>query len=61
MPSPLQDEDPKSISQRAKITEIYILHVLPRVGEWEYAREFAQFSPDIDEEQKEVSRIIADG
>lgn len=50
----LQDEDPKSMLQRQKITEIYILHVLPRVGEWDYAKEFTQFSPDIDEEQKEV-------
>ncbi|TGZ80921.1 hypothetical protein EX30DRAFT_371938 [Ascodesmis nigricans] len=50
----LQDEDPKSMLQRQKITEIYILHVLPRVGEWEYAKEFAQFSPDIDEDQKEA-------
>jgi hypothetical protein len=49
-----QDEDPKSMLQRSKITEIYVLHVLPRVGEWEYAREFVQMSPDIDEDQKEV-------
>jgi hypothetical protein len=54
-PSPLsQDEDPKSMLQRSKITEIYVLHVLPRVEEWEYAREFAQMSPDIDDEQREV-------
>ncbi|KAI5779684.1 hypothetical protein EDC01DRAFT_621019 [Geopyxis carbonaria] len=47
------EEDSKSVLQRVKLTEIYILHVLPRVGEWEYAREFTQLSPDIDEEQKE--------
>lgn len=54
MPSLHETEDPKSILQRQKISEIYILHVLPRVGEWEYAKEFTQFSPDIDEEQKEA-------
>lgn len=54
MPSLHETEDPKSILQRQKISEIYILHVLPRVGEWEYAKEFTQFSPDIDEEQKDV-------
>jgi hypothetical protein len=49
-----QEEDPKSALQRARITEIYVLHVLPRVGEWEYAREFTQMSPDIGAEEKEV-------
>lgn len=48
------EEDSKSVLQRVKLSELYILHVLPRVGEWEYAREFTQLSPDIDEEQKEV-------
>jgi hypothetical protein len=48
------DEDPKSMIQRHKITEIYILHVLPAERLWDYAREFTRFSPDIDEEQKEV-------
>ena len=55
MPGPIKQEDPKAVGRRAKITEIYILHVLPRIGEWEYAKEFTQFSPEIDEEQKEVS------
>lgn len=41
--------------QRSKIAEIYILHVLPRMGDWAYAREFAEMSPDIDDEQREVS------
>lgn len=54
MPGPMAQEDPKATLHRTEITEIYILHVLPRVGEWEYAKEFAQFSPEIDEEQKEV-------
>ncbi|KAF8241906.1 hypothetical protein K440DRAFT_591510, partial [Wilcoxina mikolae CBS 423.85] len=46
-------EDPHSSLQRSHITEIYVLHVLPRVGQWEYAREFTQMSPDIDEDQRE--------
>ncbi|KAG0643555.1 hypothetical protein HOY80DRAFT_1007377 [Tuber brumale] len=48
------DDDPKAVSQRVKLMELYILHVLPRVGDWEYAREFTQMSPDLDEEQKEA-------
>lgn len=48
------DEDVKSVMQRQMIAEIYILHVLPRTGEWEYAREFTMMSPDIDVEMKEV-------
>ncbi|KAI5821014.1 hypothetical protein BZA77DRAFT_257233 [Pyronema omphalodes] len=47
------DEDVKSVMQRQMIAEIYILHVLPRTGEWEYAREFTMMSPDIDVEIKE--------
>jgi hypothetical protein len=48
------DDDPKVVSQRVKLMELYILHVLPRVGDWEYAREFTHMSPDLDEEQKDV-------
>lgn len=48
------DDDPKAVSQRVKLMELYILHVLPRVNDWEYAREFTQMSPDLDEEQKDV-------
>ncbi|KAL7273653.1 hypothetical protein RUND412_003465 [Rhizina undulata] len=53
-PGVAHDDDPKAISQRVRIIEFYILHVLPRVGEWEYAREFTQMSPELDEEQKEA-------
>jgi len=43
--------------QRSKITELYCLHVLPRVGDWEYAKEFTQISTDIDDEQREVRAL----
>lgn len=49
-----QDDDPRGVSQRVKLVELYILHVLPRVGDWEYAREFTHMSGDLDDEQKEV-------
>lgn len=59
VPSALsQDEDPKSMMQRSKITELYCLHVLPRVGDWDYAKEFTQMSTDIDDEQREVCTPI---
>lgn len=48
------DDDPKGISQRVKLVELYILHVIPRVGDWDYAREFTNTSPDLDDEQKDV-------
>lgn len=48
------DDDPKGVVQRVKLVELYILHVLPRVGDWEYAREFTHMSGDLDDEQKEV-------
>lgn len=47
------DEDPKAVAQRVKLMELYILHVLPKVDEWQYAREFTQGSNDLDDDQKE--------
>lgn len=52
------DDDTKGVVQRVKLVELYILHVLPRVGDWEYAREFAHMSGDLDDEQKEVRPIL---
>ncbi|RPB19534.1 hypothetical protein L211DRAFT_853177 [Terfezia boudieri ATCC MYA-4762] len=46
------DEDPKAVAQRVKLMELYILHVLPKVDEWQYAREFTQGSNDLDDDQK---------
>jgi len=46
------------MAQRSKITELYCLHVLPRVGDWDYAKEFTQMSTDIDDEQREVRTPI---
>lgn len=34
--------------------ELYTLHVLPRNGEWDYAREFISISALLDEERKEA-------
>lgn len=50
----VQDDDPKAVARREKLMELYILHVLPRIGEWDYAREFTQMSPDLREDFKEV-------
>lgn len=51
------DDDTKGVVQRVKLVELYILHVLPRVNDWEYAREFTHMSGDLDDEQKEVHLI----
>ena len=52
-----QEDDPKALSQRIKLMELYVLHILPKVDEWDYAREFTQGSNDLDEEQKEVRHV----
>ena len=39
---------------RIKIIEIYVLHVLPRNEEWQYARDFTSTSDILDEERKEA-------
>ena len=49
------NEGPRALGQRVKLMELYILHVLPRVDEWDYAREFTQMSPYLDAEKKDVS------
>ena len=45
---------PRDLSSRLKILEIYVLHVLPRNSEWEYAREFIAMSEMLDDERKEA-------
>lgn len=52
------DDDPKAVAQRVKLMELYILHVLPKVDEWQYAREFTQGSNDLDDDQKEVCCVL---
>ncbi|KAK6517967.1 hypothetical protein TWF506_005134 [Arthrobotrys conoides] len=50
---PSASDSPKALAQRTKLMELYILHVLPRVDEWDYAREFCQMSPFLDADKKE--------
>jgi hypothetical protein len=38
-----------------KVMDCYLLHVLPRLGEWEYAREFLRFEGELSREKKQVS------
>lgn len=41
---------PHGLASRIKILELYSLHVLPRNGEWTYAKEFISMSDTLDEE-----------
>lgn len=41
---------PQGLASRTKILELYSLHVLPRNGEWTYAKEFINMSDVLDEE-----------
>lgn len=41
---------PHGLASRIKILELYSLHVLPRNGEWTYAKEFISMSDILDEE-----------
>ncbi|OQO13739.1 hypothetical protein B0A48_01969 [Cryoendolithus antarcticus] len=45
---------PKALQVRQKILEVYALHVLPAVGEWEQAREFLEGCGSLDEERREA-------
>jgi len=52
---------PKGLQARVKVLELYALHVLPEVGEWEYAREFVEGCGSLDEERKEGFLAALDG
>ncbi|KAK4252317.1 hypothetical protein C7999DRAFT_10112 [Corynascus novoguineensis] len=53
-PGPSGADTPRDLEARVKILELYTLHVLPRNGEWEYAREFIGVSPVLDDERREA-------
>jgi hypothetical protein len=42
------------LAARVRIIELFVLHVLPRNEEWEYAHEFVNLSEVLDEERKEL-------
>lgn len=45
---------PRDLNSRAKVLELYTLHVLPRNEEWETAREFIRMSNELDDERKDA-------
>jgi hypothetical protein len=47
-------DTPRDLNARIKILELYTLHVLLRNNEWEYAREFINNSPILDEERRDA-------
>lgn len=46
-------DTPRDLNSRIKILELYALHVLPRNGEWAYAREFVSMSSVLDDDARE--------
>ena len=46
-------DTPRDLNARVRIIELYTLHVLPRTGEWDYARDFIGMSEVLDEEIRE--------
>ena len=49
---------PRELNARVNIIEIYTLHVLPRNGEWKYAKDFINMNSLLDEELRE--RLLQD-
>ncbi|KAJ5127875.1 hypothetical protein N7448_008654 [Penicillium atrosanguineum] len=47
-------DTPKDLAARVRIIELFVLHVLPRNEEWEYAHEFVNMSEVLDEERREL-------
>lgn len=46
-------DTPQDLIARMKIIELYTLHVLPRNGEWDYAKDFISMSEVLDEDMKD--------
>ena len=46
-------DTPRDLNSRVRIIELFTLHVLPRTGEWDYARDFIKMSEVLDEEIRE--------
>lgn len=46
-------DTPRDLNARVRIIELFTLHVLPRTGEWDYARDFIKRSEVLDEEIRE--------
>ncbi len=47
-------DTPRDLIARIKIIELYTLHVLPRNGEWNYAKDFIRLSEELDEDMKDL-------
>ena len=45
--------DLRHLESQLEILELYVLHVLPRNNEWQYAREFVTINQFLDEEKQE--------
>ena len=45
---------PRDLHTHLKLLELYTLHVLPRNGEWDYAKEVIMMSEVLDDERKEA-------
>ena len=46
-------DTPRDLNARVRIIELFTLHVLPRTGEWDYARDVVNKSELLDEEMRE--------
>jgi hypothetical protein len=60
-PMSTHSSSPKALQARVKVLELYALHVLPEVGEWEYAKEFVEGCGSLDEERKEAFLAALEG
>ena len=60
-PMSTHSSSPKALQARIKVLELYALHVLPEVGEWDYAKEFVEGCGNLDEERKEAFLAALEG
>jgi len=52
------DESAENGEGYEKVLDMYCLHVLPRLEEWDYAKEFLQYERELPQERRTVSYLF---
>ena len=52
------DESAENGEGYEKVLDMYCLHVLPRLEEWDYAKEFLQYERELPQERRTVSYLV---
>jgi len=49
-----QDDGVRNRDAYDKVLELYILHILPKIGQWDYAKEFLEYESELPAARRDV-------